>query len=173
VLSAAKDKAWLVRESSGHLTASRRDGTTFKHVDLSKTISGAAHRVSDAIGAIRRGIPPVRERATAIQERAQSYIDTVGEEVKNASSRTASGSAGSRRLEEVMQLTNQALSHLQFQDPMAQALSEIDRDLETLAARVRRVLAGEVHLEAVEAVANVRAGQPAPGTITLFQEGSK
>jgi hypothetical protein len=39
VLSAAADKAWLVRASSGHLTASRRDGVKFTHLDLTKTIS--------------------------------------------------------------------------------------------------------------------------------------
>jgi methyl-accepting chemotaxis protein len=137
--------------------------------ELSKTIRTTADRVSEAIEAVRRGLPPVRERASAMQERAQTFIDAVGEQVKSASSRTATGSAGSQRLEAVMHLSNEALSHLQFQDPVAQALSAIGGDIDLLSTRVRRVLAGDLHLESVQSPSADARARPAPGTITFFQ----
>jgi methyl-accepting chemotaxis protein len=138
--------------------------------ELSKTIRVTADRVSESIGGLRRGLPPVGERASAMRERAQAFIDTVGDQVKSASSRTASGAAGSQRLEAVMRLSNEALSHLQFQDPVAQSLSAIGGDLELLSERVRRVLAGEGELEAVHMDSPAGHERPAPGKITLFQE---
>jgi hypothetical protein len=67
-----------------------------------------------------------------------------------------------------MKLSNEALSHLQFQDPLAQALSGIDRDLGVVESRVARVLDGEVELEAIADERAPAAGRPAPGEITLF-----
>jgi hypothetical protein len=107
-----------------------------------------------------------------MQSRTQSFIDAVAQQVKSASSQSASGSTGSQRLEAVMRLSNEALSHLQFQDPVSHGLSDIGRDLETLAERVRRVLAGERELETVQAIPG-GAERPAPGVITFFEEESR
>jgi methyl-accepting chemotaxis protein len=138
--------------------------------ELSKTIREAADRVSAAIGAVRAGLPPVSERAAAIQERTRAFIEVVGEEMKSASLLATTGSAGSRGLEDVMRLSNQALSHLQFQDPLAQQLSCIDQDIGIVEGRVRRVLDGELDLEPVAQEAPPAFDRPAPGKITLFQE---
>ena len=69
-------------------------------------------------------------------------------------------------LDAVIELSNRALSHLQFQDPVVQNLSSINRDVALVENRVRRALQGE-SLEAVS-TNQAPAGQPAPGKITLF-----
>jgi methyl-accepting chemotaxis protein len=135
---------------------------------LSRTISEAAARVSHAITAVRAGLPPVSERASAMQARTREFIGVVGEQMKSASLQAATGSAGNRRLEEVVKLTNQALSHLQFHDPLAQSLAAINRDLGRVEDRVGRVLGGETVLEEAATDPAPSSGQPPPGKITLF-----
>jgi methyl-accepting chemotaxis protein len=137
---------------------------------LSGTIRGAAERVGTAIVSMREGLPPVRERATAMRERARAFIEVVGEEMKHGSRDSATGGAGSHRLEAVMRLSNEALSHLQFQDPLVQELNSIDRDFAALAGRVDRVLAGEALPEPQASVPRARAAPIEAGKVTLFQE---
>lgn len=136
--------------------------------ELSRTIREAAQRVSGAIGAVREGLPPVSARASAMQQRTRAYIELVGEQMKSASAQSATGAAGHRGLEEVMRLSNEALSHLQFHDPLTQGLAAIDGEIATAEARVRRVLGGELELEALSPEPQDAAQGPAPGKITLF-----
>jgi methyl-accepting chemotaxis protein len=138
--------------------------------DLSVNIRESADKVSTAIGAVRQGLPPVGARATSMHERTRSFVDEVATQVKSASLQTDAGSArraahGSR-LDSVIELSNRALSHLQFQDPLVQNLSSINRDIAQVEGRVWRLLQGED----LEAVADDQSagGQPAPGKITLF-----
>lgn len=135
--------------------------------ELSKTIREAAERVSKAIEAVRAGLPPVSERATAMQERTRSFITVVSDQMKSASRQAAAG-AGDRGLEDVVRLSNEALSHLQFHDPLTQGLAGIEGDLGAMESRVRRVLDGETDLEALPQEHAASAGAPAPGKITLF-----
>ncbi len=137
---------------------------------LSGTIRGAAVRVGTAIGAVRAGMPPVRERATAMQERARAFIEVVAQEMKGGLREGAEDSAGGHRLEAVMRLSNEALSHLQFQDPLVQELNAINSDFAVLAERVARVLAGEAVLEPAAPAWRVDHATPRSGKVTLFQE---
>lgn len=136
--------------------------------DLSVTIRESADKVSAAIGAVREGLPPVGARATSMQERTRAFVDEVAAQVKLASLQTdrSADQAAHSRLDAVIELSNQALSHLQFQDPLVQNLSAIDRDIAQIEGRVRRVLRGE-DLETLDDDPSSGA-QPAPGKITLF-----
>ena len=136
--------------------------------EMSKTVRVTADRVRSSIGAVRQGLPPVRERATSMHERTRSFIDEVAEQVRSASLQTDAGSTASGRLDAVIELSNTALSHLQFHDPLVQKLASIDRDLEALEGRVGRVLDGDVELEAAEDDRSPRDLEPAPGEIVLF-----
>src|SRR5207244_1345110 len=107
--------------------------------------------------------PPVGARATAMQERTRGFVEEVAAQVRSASLHGDSSQAHSARLDAVVELSNRALSHLQFQDPLVQNLSSINRDVAQVENRVRRVLLGET-LEAVSADQSP-AGQPAPGKI--------
>jgi methyl-accepting chemotaxis protein len=135
--------------------------------ELSKTLREAAERVGKAIEAVRAGLPPVTERATAMQGRTQSFIGVVSEQMKSASRQAAASRAGDRGLEEVVSLSNEALSHLQFHDTLTHGLDGIEGDVGAVESRVRRVLDGETQLEALPQDA-APAAAPAPGKITLF-----
>jgi methyl-accepting chemotaxis protein len=117
--------------------------------ELSGNIRSAADTVTSSIKDVRAGLPPVMERATSMTERTRSFTAEVSEQVRSASARSASGTAGGR-LDEVLELSNVALSHLQFQDPVAQSLRAIVRDIDHLEQRVARVLDGEAVTEAKE-----------------------
>ena len=136
--------------------------------DLSVTIRQSADKVSSAIEAVRQGLPPVGSRASSMHERTRGFVEALAEQAKASSLQPGSSSAHGGRLEGVMQLSNEALSHLQFQDPLVQNLSSINRDFDLLEGRVRRVLAGEVALAALSQDESTGAARPAPGKITLF-----
>jgi hypothetical protein len=107
-----------------------------------------------------------------MQQRTRSFIDAVAEQVKsNSLLQAESGASGGGRLDVVMELSNQALSHLQFQDPMTQKLSSINGDFELVATRVQRVLDGEVGIEAAAGEQASGGDTPAPGKVTLFDAG--
>ena len=138
--------------------------------ELSNTIRKAAERVSVAIAQVRAGLPPVRERASSMQERARAFGDLVNEQVSSASMRSAAGSGG-RQIEAVMRLSNEALSHLQFQDSLAQELGSINRDLEVLAERVSLALDGrEAPAEPVHEDSHTAGERLAPGKAVMFQQ---
>jgi methyl-accepting chemotaxis protein len=135
--------------------------------ELSKTIQNTAGKVTSTIDAVRTGLPQVRERALSMQGRTRSFIDAVSAQVNSGSLQTGSAT-GEGRLDAVIRLSNEALSHLQIQDALAQQLDSIDRDFGTVEGRVRRVLDGEVLAE-IEPEEPVGGGDgPAPGKVTLF-----
>jgi methyl-accepting chemotaxis protein len=135
--------------------------------EMSKTVRLTADTVRASISALREGLPPVRERAASINERTRSFIEVMAEHVKSAA-RQSHGGSSTNRLDAVIELSNVALSHLQFQDPLAQKLASMDRDLEVLVDRVRRVLDGDVELCAIEDDRSSGGVVPAPGEVMLF-----
>jgi methyl-accepting chemotaxis protein len=136
--------------------------------ELSETIRIAADRVRSSIGAVREGLPPVMQRATSMHDRTRSFIDVVAEQVKSASLQTDAGSAATARLDAVMELSNTGLSHLQFQDPLAQNLTSINRDLDVLEGQVGRVLNGQATVVAAQEDQSPRGTGPLPGEVVLF-----
>jgi methyl-accepting chemotaxis protein len=135
--------------------------------ELSKTIQATAGKVTSTIGAVRTGLPQVRERALSMQGRTRSFIEAVSAQV-NSGSLQAGSAAGESRLDAVIRLSNEALSHLQIQDALAQQLDAIDRDFGVVEERVRRVLDGEVLAEIEPEAPGGAAEGPAPGKVTLF-----
>jgi methyl-accepting chemotaxis protein len=135
--------------------------------EMSTTVRTTADTVRSSIGAVRQGLPPVKERAMSMRNRTRSFIEVVAEQVRSASRQTDTGSAGSDRLDAVMGLSNTALSHLQFQDPLAQRLASIGADLEVVEGRVGRILDGETDLE-VAGTDRSRALEPPAGEVVLF-----
>jgi methyl-accepting chemotaxis protein len=133
---------------------------------LSDVIGEASDKVTSAIGAVREGLPPVSARAASMRERSRLFVNEVAERVRSASLHVDNGSSNDR-LDVLMELSNQALSHLQFQDPMAQKLLLIDRDLDLVKDRVRRVLNGVDHAEVSE-IDEESSSEPLPGEVVLF-----
>jgi methyl-accepting chemotaxis protein len=131
--------------------------------DLSTTIGTTAHKVTTAIAAVRQGLPPISEHARSMHERARAFGEAVAKEMEKSDG----ASIGTRRLEDLIRLSNEALSHLQFQDPVAQELAAINRDLEILAARIGRVIEGHVYTQEPVMRGPVEA-RPVAGKVTLF-----
>jgi hypothetical protein len=135
--------------------------------EMSHTVRVTAETVRASIDAVRAGLPPVRERAACMHERTRTFIEVVAEQMKLASLQADADVRGNGRLDTVIEMSNKALSHLQFQDPFAQRLSSIDGDLDVLEARVRRVLDG-IALEPLAAGDPPRGDAPPAGEVRLF-----
>ena len=135
--------------------------------EMSHTIRVTAEAVRGSIDAVRAGLPPVRERAASMHERTKAFIDLVAEEMKAAAVRADADTGSNRRLDTVIEMSNKALSYLQFQDPLVQRLSSIDVALDMLEARVRHALDG-IDLEPLPALDAPRGAGPAAGEVLLF-----
>jgi methyl-accepting chemotaxis protein len=139
---------------------------------LSKVIRGSSDKVSAAIASVRQGIVPVSEHADSINQRIKLFVDEIAEQVKLASLHTSSGKDGEApsndRLELLQELSNQALSHLQFQDPMSQKLLGINKDLASVSERIRRLLAGEDETALSEPRESSFESEPLSGQILFF-----
>jgi methyl-accepting chemotaxis protein len=138
---------------------------------LSKVIRGSSDKVSAAIASVRQGIVPVSEHADSINQRIRLFVDEIAEQVKLASLHTSSGNGeapSNDRLELLQELSNQALSHLQFQDPMSQKLLGINKDLASVSERIRRLLAGEDETALSEPRESSFESEPLSGQILFF-----
>jgi len=135
---------------------------------LSGVIRAASDTVSSSIGAVRQGLPPVSARATSMRERTEVFINEVAEQVRSASMQTDRGQESNGRLAVLLELSNQAVSHLQFQDPMSQKLLSIIGDLDGSKERMERIFAGGSQIESLEALETEAAEEPPPGQIVLF-----
>jgi len=135
--------------------------------ELSGVIRGASDTVSSSIGAVRQGLPQMSASAASMHERTNLFIDEVGKQVESASLRAGNGESNGS-LSKLMELSNQALSHLQFQDRMSQNLFAINGDLDLVKERVRQTLNGEED-NPEQAESEIADGsEPLPGEIMLF-----
>ncbi len=135
---------------------------------LSGVIRGASDTVSSSIDGVRAGLPQMSVSAASMLERTNLFIDEVAKQVESASLQAGNGERNGS-LAKLMELSNQALSHLQFQDRMAQNLVAIDGDLDLVKERVRRTLSGEEYNpEQPETDEAANGGEPLAGEIMLF-----
>lgn len=128
--------------------------------ELSRTIETAAGQVDASVGAVREGLPPVSDCASSMQNRTRAFIDHLADQARSQ------GDLGTNGLDVVIALSNEALSHLTFQDAASQKLSTIAGVLEQVDARIERVLAGETELE--DAPDDETDDQQLPGQMILF-----
>ncbi len=135
--------------------------------ELSSVIRAASDKVGSAINAVREGLPSVRARAASMNQRTTVFADEVAEQVKSASMQT-DGNRSHHRLAALRELSNQGLSHLQFQDPAAQKLESIIAELEASKERVRLSLSGQFVETTREPDPVIDDGQPNSGEIMLF-----
>jgi methyl-accepting chemotaxis protein len=148
--------------------------------DFGAKIQTACGRVNSSIAEVRDGVPPVSARAASMQERARQFISEVAQQVEEWTLETDANAADGGGLASVIELSNQALSHLQFQDPMSQKLGSIDVGLDGLQQRVSRLLHGErkaAEPDGLSTETPLRAdlngqteigAEPAPGEMVLF-----
>jgi methyl-accepting chemotaxis protein len=119
--------------------------------DLAVTIRSGTDRVRASISGVRDGLPRVMTYAASIHDRTFGFIDVVAEQVRSTAKRDDDGTSRSLRLENMVELSRTALSHLQFQESLVQKLHTINNDLDTLEARVRLALDGRLNTVAADA----------------------
>jgi len=134
--------------------------------ELSDSISSASNQVKCAMGAMREGIAPVVERAASLNARTAFFIAEVAAHIDT--SRTRDAKLRGDRLQHVVELSQRALCHLQFQDRLQQQLMSINRAVDSLDERTGRVLDGEVDLEEFNDGQMPGDGQPGSGAVLLF-----
>jgi methyl-accepting chemotaxis protein len=135
--------------------------------ELSRVIRASSDKVSTTIGAVRLGLQPVSEHAASMDDRTKRFVDDVADQVKLSSLHTDDGQS-TGPLASITELANQALSHLQFQDPMAQKLLSINRDLEHVKGRVASVLNGETTFDSAQDSHEAGFSDAVSGEVMLF-----
>jgi methyl-accepting chemotaxis protein len=133
---------------------------------LSKSIRATSEKVSSAIDSVREGLQPVSARAVSMDDRTKIFVEEVAAQVHFTSMQADSCQPGGR-LTALTELSNQALSHLQFQDPMAQKLSSITSELKQAKERVRQSLKGEEEFSVTGASESI-CDEPLAGEVMLF-----
>ncbi len=136
--------------------------------ELSGSIKDVADQVKSAIGTVREAIPPLMQRANSMHIQTQSFIDKVADQVKSVSQQSDTETANNEALDTVMQLSNKALAHLQFQDRLNQKLMAINTELRVVDERVCRVLDGNTDLEPLADTVLPGDGAPGSGVVMLF-----
>lgn len=132
--------------------------------ELSQSIESTTGQVKAAIADVREGLPPIADRATAMQAHTGRYIERMQEHLRATGPEAGEGC----RLDRLVQLSNRALSHLQFQDPLVQRLLGIEREVAELLERIDPLLDGEIEAVTAGEDRDTRAGAPASGDIMLF-----
>ena len=158
------------------IQASRmKDGTRFAAIAqemrrLSELIEGANHVIRDLADQLQRSLPVLMDRAEAMNARSAAFSDELEGNLDEVSRRTEelrehlrlSIDEGEARRSRVLQLSQDTLSHLGFQDPQAQELLRAERDLNLVHDLVLGALRGDG--EVAERVFSQHAGSDTENT---------
>lgn len=144
--------------------------------DMAGTIRTAADEVNTAVAGVRAGLPTVMAQSASMQERAQRFIAETSAQGEAASQHSGSASAQHARLDSVMALSNAALSHLQFFDPLVKQLDAVGQDLADCELRLQRAIDGHDdamasdawHPDAEQQSPTPVSATPVPGGLMLF-----
>lgn len=139
--------------------------------EMANTIRSAADQVNAAVGGVRASLPTVMAHSTSMQERAQRFITEMATHVEAATAQAGSGGQHDR-LDAVMALSNAALSHLQFHDPLVKQLDAVSREMSDCERRIQRVLDGDTEPHTADgwddSTPDPLGATPAPGGLMLF-----
>ncbi len=138
--------------------------------DLGGSVRATTERVALAIENVRTGLPAIAESTEGMTTHLQAYVAEMQAHIHGQRGDDACPQQDG--LGELAELSNRALSHLQFQDPLVQQLGDIERELGALAGPVLAALAGEVPPAPDEALdpetEPSSGGTPDSGEILLF-----
>jgi methyl-accepting chemotaxis protein len=136
--------------------------------DLGGSVRATTTKVTEAIENVQAGLPEIAESARDMSSHMQAYVERVQTHVQGQSG--ADKQEGGR-LDEIAQLSNRALSHLGFQDPLVQRLAAIDREVGAIVERVDPLLRGDATVAAQDVQEDEHGsegGEAATGEILLF-----
>ena len=140
--------------------------------DLGESVRKTTESVNGAIESVREDLPLIAEHTNAMSTAMQSYIEDMQGHLQQLQGMDTDEDEQGNSLDEIVELSNQALSHLQFQDPLVQQLASIERDVGEIPERVGAALKGEQPQEGVQRSdtndTNSDDGPAASGDIMLF-----
>jgi methyl-accepting chemotaxis protein len=135
---------------------------------LSETIAVSSKRVGGATEAVQNGLPQVAQSASTLLRRTHEFVVDMQRQAQTAAKKGNPEAGAQSALDEILNLSNRALSHLQFQDPLAQKLSGITRELSTLEERARLILEGDTSVLPAAADESQPTDEPSSGEVNLF-----
>jgi len=132
--------------------------------DLSKSVKDTTRGVDNAIEGVREGLPAIAKHGDAVNKHLRTYIEDIQQHIR---SQSLDGNQGDGGLDSIVELSNQALSHLSFQDPLVQRLGSIESEVAGLLQRIEPVLLGSLE---DEEIINQEPADPEPesGGIMFF-----
>ena len=110
-------------------------GQEMKH--FSETVGDANKGVQALAESLLDALPRIQDQATKARELSEQFSKDINARMLEVASANAhmkeqiaeSMAVGETRLQQILKLSYDALSHLQFQDPVAQSLSACERDI--------------------------------------------
>ncbi len=151
-----------------------KEGRAFSEIaqqlrDQSKLVKSTTINVKLAVDTVRDGVIGVAAGSESIQESTNVYIKNMQNYLQESAEESAAG-GGENALALVVKLSNQALSHLQFHDPMVQRLGHIEKEVAKLLERIEPILTGANNIGEDEILDNESYSNDSPtaGDIMLF-----
>jgi methyl-accepting chemotaxis protein len=152
--------------------------------ELSKEVGRANGVISELAASLSRTLPVLLRNSEVLEARASTFSAELGADIRQmeeASARAETAFRGAAtvneaRLTRIREASNEALSALQFHDPMVQHLRQLPSFVDELARRIERVLAADgadTQLPPLESavrqhVAVAGRHPPEAGVVTLF-----
>ena len=152
-----------------------------------QTLSDRVHESNQLIADLATGLmeilPRIVEMSNGLSRRSGQFsgeFQTQSKAVQAATARletalASSMKGGDQRLAAIIGASQEALSHLQFQDPTAQRLMRIDKTLETVQRQMLDILDTHAHAELIEVPMQEELGggidletAPESGDVMLF-----
>lgn len=145
------------------------EGRAFGEIALqlreqSRLVKTATGEVKEAVDSVRGGLSHVVEKSGSMRSHTDDYIASMQDFLTKRDRKDGSDNS----MDNVIELSQKALSHLQFQDTLSQRLTQIDREMNELLENIDPIIAGEInqtHDDSIEAVPN---DTPESGNIMLF-----
>jgi methyl-accepting chemotaxis protein len=137
--------------------------------ELAKEVEAANRSVGQLAAELLKVLPQIRKQSQAMQTQFESLHQEM--EQKNTGLNQTFGetlSGTDQAVQEIKRLAYDALSHLQFQDPMVQNLDRIDSVLLELEHLSNGGVAGVVPASTTPAIPVAAADEPEAGHVLLF-----
>ena len=108
---------------------------------LSHAVQTTNNSVANMAKQLERLLPEISEQARVIQSQFEQFIQHVERQMQDAGIDDGEGAEGNPVIEKIMASAYEALSHLAFQDPMAQSLGRIMASIDRLRSDMDRLSA--------------------------------
>lgn len=118
--------------------------------NLSRQVESTSHAVNTLVENLSETLPGVAEAARDMRTASESFIGEISESIERVNSKatgleeSVQGTmhSGDETIAKILSHSQDALSALQFQDPVAQGLVGITRDFKEVAAAIEALVGG-------------------------------